>query len=139
MQHQKGPKRIKRIKKDQKKDQKERKDQKDQKGGKDQKDQKDQKDPAVHGPERIKKDQPHPPSVTWLSLRKRTLEDTPSSLSGSAHKRRFGNPFPELGLEKALVLAQFLAGSRRVPGRFSNPKTRLVGFQKPMMKIGFEN
>ena len=45
--------------KDQRKDQK---DQKDQKGGKDQKDQKDQKDPAVHGPERIKKDQPHPPS-----------------------------------------------------------------------------
>ena len=55
-------KRIKRIKKDQK-DQK-----KDQKEGKDQKDQKDQKDPAVHGAERIKKDQPHPPSGAWRPM-----------------------------------------------------------------------
>ena len=45
--------------KDQRKDQK---DQKDQKGGKDQKDQKDQKDPAVHAPERIRKDPSNPPS-----------------------------------------------------------------------------
>jgi len=76
----KGSKRIKKsIKKDHKdqKDQKDHKDQKDQKGGKDQKDQKDQKDPAVHGAERIKKDQPHPPSDV-------SLEAHPGNCAGTS-------------------------------------------------------
>jgi hypothetical protein len=65
---QKGSKRIKRTRKDQKgsKGSKGSESGKGQKDRKDQKDQKDQKDPAVHGAERIRKDQTHPPSGARL-------------------------------------------------------------------------